>query len=140
FCPLFTISGSMVSRPVFWSGYLWVAWSSWSPAQVVAPTESPMDLRYNLEEARRATDATPVLSVVIVSWNTCDLLGACLSSIATAAGEALRGAMELFVVDNGSSDGSAQMLQERFPWVTLLRNDSNVGFARANNQAIRLSK
>jgi hypothetical protein len=45
----------------------------------------------------------------------------------------------VFVVDNASSDGSAEMVRVRFPWVRLIRNTENVGFARANNQAIDLA-
>ena len=47
--------------------------------------------------------------------------------------------IEIFVVDNASSDGSAQMVKERFPWVHLIENAENLGFARANNQAIDLA-
>lgn len=46
---------------------------------------------------------------------------------------------EIFVVDNASTDGSAQMVRERFPWVRLIENQENVSFAQANNQATRLS-
>jgi hypothetical protein len=45
-----------------------------------------------------------------------------------------------FVVDNASTDGSAEMVRERFPWVQLIGNTENVGFARANNQALVLSR
>ena len=47
--------------------------------------------------------------------------------------------IEVFVVDNASSDGSVQMLKERFPWVRLIENTENLGFARANNQAIDMA-
>ncbi|MCC9076788.1 glycosyltransferase family 2 protein [Litorilinea aerophila] len=80
------------------------------------------------------------LSIVIVSWNTRDLLAACLDSIAREQ-DALAGAavqVETFVVDNVSRDGSAVMVQEHYPWVRLLVNEENVGFARANNQALAL--
>ena len=76
------------------------------------------------------------LSVVIVNWNTRDLLHRCLLSVCEAA----RGLeLEVFVVDNASADGSAAMVRERFPRVRLIENVENAGFARANNQAIRES-
>jgi len=77
------------------------------------------------------------LSIIIVSWNTRELLARCLESVHdTAQGLAL----EVFVVDNASTDGSATMVRERFPQVQLIENSENVGFARANNQAIRQSR
>ncbi len=71
----------------------------------------------------------PWVSVVIVNWNTRELLAACLESLG-AAGEGI----EVIVVDNASSDGSAAMVRERFPAVRLLCNESNLGFGRAVNQ------
>ncbi len=73
------------------------------------------------------------LSVVIVNWNTRDLLAGCLESILASGG---RPDMELVVVDNASTDGSAQMVRGRFPQVELVENQTNLGFARGNNQAI----
>lgn len=73
----------------------------------------------------------PDLSVVIVSWNTRELLRACLSSVFENA-SAL--SLEVFVVDNASTDGSAAMVRENFPQVRLIENQNNVGFAAANNQ------
>lgn len=73
------------------------------------------------------------LSVVIVSWNTCELLRDCLAS-------AIReGAGEIFVVDNGSVDGSPQMVRREFPEVRLLEPGDNLGFARANELALPLA-
>ncbi|MBI2482573.1 glycosyltransferase family 2 protein [Candidatus Uhrbacteria bacterium] len=78
------------------------------------------------------------LSIVIVSWNVRDRLRECLQSIATTtSGTAL--AREVFVVDNASSDGSAELVEEEFPWVRCIRNTENLGFAAACNQAIRES-
>lgn len=79
-----------------------------------------------------------LLSVVIVSWNTREKLKACLSSLADCGCE-FPGAVEVLVVDNASSDGSAAMVEAEFPEIRLLQNGSNLGFARANNQAIRES-
>ncbi|MFQ5596281.1 MAG: glycosyltransferase family 2 protein [Anaerolineae bacterium] len=79
------------------------------------------------------------LSLIIVNWNTRDLLAQCLESIWQNVSTFERSNVETFVVDNASTDGSAQMVRERFPWVRLIENAENVGFARANNQAIRAS-
>jgi len=81
-----------------------------------------------------ATEALPVeLSIVIVNWNTRELLAQCLDSVARDVGAMPH---EVFVVDNASADGSVAMVRERFPWVRLIENAENVGFARANNQAL----
>jgi len=77
------------------------------------------------------------LTVAIVNWNTRDLLHQCLESMyATMKGIEV----EVIVVDNASSDGSADMVRESYPQVRLIENTENVGFARANNQAYRLSR
>lgn len=78
--------------------------------------------------------ATPTLSIVIVNFNTRELLKACLRSV-----EASRTARpwELFVVDNASADGSADMVAAEFPWATLIRSESNRGYAYANNLGLR---
>ena len=78
----------------------------------------------------------PGLSTVIVNWNTRDLLAQCLESVYAHPPDV---AFDVWVVDNASCDGSAAMVRERFPDVHLIENDTNVGFARANNQAIRVS-
>lgn len=75
----------------------------------------------------------PVLSIIIVAWNTRDLLAACLASLAAFPPEA---AHEIIVVDNASGDGSAAMVQRDFPHVHLIENPTNAGFAAANNQAL----
>ncbi|WP_311029156.1 glycosyltransferase family 2 protein [Mesorhizobium koreense] len=77
-----------------------------------------------------------VLSIIIVNWNTRELLQDCLTSVYTTVG-AINA--EVIVVDNGSTDGSIEMLLSRFPDVLLVRNKRNRGFAAANNQAIKLS-
>jgi N-acetylglucosaminyl-diphospho-decaprenol L-rhamnosyltransferase len=73
------------------------------------------------------------LSIVIVSWNVRDLLRRCLASV--LAQPAPSG--EVIVVDNASSDGSVAMVQAEFPHVSVIENAGNVGFTRANNQAIK---
>lgn len=76
------------------------------------------------------------LSVIIVNYNVKYYLGQCLESVRRASQDLQ---VETFVVDNLSSDGSIAYLRERFPEVTFIENKENVGFARANNQAIRMS-
>ena len=80
--------------------------------------------------------AVVALSVVIVNWNTRELLRRCLQSIQHAV---IGSKFEVVVVDNASSDGSARMVREWFPWARVLENPVNVGFARANNQAYSLT-
>lgn len=77
------------------------------------------------------------LSIIIVNYNVRFFLEQCLQSVS----EAIRNIdTEVFVVDNNSSDSSVLMVQQKFPWVKLFVNSENVGFARANNQAIRMSE
>ncbi|PZF75264.1 glycosyltransferase family 2 protein [Aestuariivirga litoralis] len=78
----------------------------------------------------------PDLSIIIVSWNTQQLLRDCLASLFDSGAEAR---LEVFVVDNDSRDGSPDMVAADFPAVKLIRNSRNAGFAAANNQAIRMA-
>jgi GT2 family glycosyltransferase len=77
------------------------------------------------------------LSIVVVSWNTRELLATCLKRVYETVSEP---AFEVIVVDNGSEDDSAAMVKAEFPGVRLLENEENLGFARANNQALALSR
>jgi N-acetylglucosaminyl-diphospho-decaprenol L-rhamnosyltransferase len=79
---------------------------------------------------------TPDLSVAVVSYNTCGLLRACLASLHArqAEGEAR---LEIIVADNGSDDGSLDMVRAEFPAVRVIETGGNVGFGRANNLALR---
>jgi N-acetylglucosaminyl-diphospho-decaprenol L-rhamnosyltransferase len=72
------------------------------------------------------------VAVIVVSWNTRELLDACLASL---LGDARAGRAEVFVVDNASTDGSAELVRERHPWAQLLENATNVGYGRAVNLA-----
>lgn len=74
------------------------------------------------------------LSVIIVNYNVKYFLEQCLHSVSNSS-KNLK--IEIFVVDNNSVDGSCQMVREKFPDVRLIENKSNLGFARANNQAIK---
>lgn len=85
----------------------------------------------------REQDVQPTLSVCIVSWNRSDLLEQCLNSIYTSR---QRIPFEVIVVDNGSSDGSPDLVGRKYPQTILIRNTDNRGFARANNQALKVSK
>lgn len=74
--------------------------------------------------------AVSSMAVAIVNYNTCEHLRACLASVASEQCE------EVVVVDNASSDGSAEMAQADYPWVRLLVNKVNCGYGAAANQAI----
>ena len=76
------------------------------------------------------------LSVVIVNYNVCNYLTACIDSVA----KGLEGIeAEVFVVDNNSTDNSVEVVSRDYPWVHLRYNIENLGFSKANNIAIRQS-
>ena len=76
------------------------------------------------------------ISIVIVTWNSKEIVRECLQSLERhAAGLDV----ETTVVDNTSSDGTPELMVQRFPMVRLVRNPVNAGFARANNIGLRLS-
>ena len=79
----------------------------------------------------------PDVSVVIVNWNTRDFLRDCLASVHAETKDLT---FEVFVVDNASKDGSADMVLAEFPSVHLIANTENRGFAAANNQALALAR
>jgi len=76
------------------------------------------------------------LSVIIVSWNTKNLIRDCLISIKNNTHKIL---YEVYLVDNNSADGTVEMMHTEFEDVKLIANKTNNGFAKANNQAIKLS-
>ncbi len=77
------------------------------------------------------------LSIIIVNYNVQHFLEQCLLSVQ----KAINGlAVEVYVVDNNSKDASCTMVKEKFPWVILIENKDNPGFAKANNQAMRVAK
>jgi GT2 family glycosyltransferase len=78
----------------------------------------------------------PRLTVIVISWNTRDLLARCLEAV-WRDGAAL--APEVIVVDNASTDGSAELVANRFPEARLVRNPDNRGFGRACNQALAIA-
>ncbi|MGQ0601232.1 MAG: glycosyltransferase family 2 protein [Anaerolineales bacterium] len=77
------------------------------------------------------------LSVIIVNWNTRELLIECLTALARNIGTL---SAEVIVVDNASTDGSREFVLQRFPAIRWLTNQENVGFARANNQGAALAQ
>jgi len=77
------------------------------------------------------------VSVLIVNWNTRDVVYDCLASIY----EQTHGiCFEVILVDNASSDGSVDMIKQEYPCVTLIENKENQGFASANNQAMEIAR
>jgi GT2 family glycosyltransferase len=79
----------------------------------------------------------PQASIVIVSFNTRDLLRECIENLQLEAGGVL---YETIVVDNASLDGSADMIAAHFPKVRLIRSETNLGFAGANNRAFEIAR
>ena len=77
------------------------------------------------------------LSIIIINWNTCALLKDCLLSIKKNQPQCR---FEIIVVDNASEDGSVAMMKREFPAITLLANKENIGFAAANNRAMKIAK
>lgn len=77
------------------------------------------------------------LSIIIVSYNTKNILDECLSSIYNSK---IRDSFEIIVVDNCSKDGSVEMLESKYPDVILVKNDVNNLFAKANNQGAKIAK
>jgi GT2 family glycosyltransferase len=75
------------------------------------------------------------ISIVIVSYNTREILLNYLRSVYSSTGDV---ELEVFVVDNASSDGTVDAIRGEFPQCTVIANEANVGFSRANNQAVRL--
>lgn len=76
------------------------------------------------------------LTLVIVNYNVRYFLEQCLRSVQKAMGNLQ---VEVYVVDNNSVDGSVEMVKQEFPWVKLIANQENLGFSKANNQAMRLA-
>ena len=84
-------------------------------------------------EASTASEKEPLLSIIIANYNGRELLAGCLKSIYQ---NPPRCGFEIFVVDDASSDGSYEMVKERFPGVQLLQNEKNVHYGKSNNRAL----
>jgi len=76
----------------------------------------------------------PLVSIIIVNWNAKEMLRNCLNSIRE---NTTYPNYKIVVVDNGSTDGSVEMIKKEFPHVQLIQNKENIGFAKANNQGIK---
>jgi GT2 family glycosyltransferase len=74
-----------------------------------------------------------ILTIVIVSYNVCRYVDKCLTTVEQAL-SGING--EVYVVDNNSDDDTMSVLPLKYPWVHFISNEENVGFAKANNQAI----
>ena len=81
--------------------------------------------------------ANPLVSFIVVNWNTRDYLRLCLQSIPFSC---VRSSYEIIVVDNASVDGSATMVQAEFPRVILVPNNRNLGYSVGCNQAVKISR
>lgn len=88
------------------------------------------------EELAFLSGESPEISVVIVSWNACGYLEECLESLSSG----VACSYEVIVVDNNSSDGSPDMVKNKFPWVRLIQSEENLGFSKGNNVGIRESR
>lgn len=77
------------------------------------------------------------VSIIIVNWNTRDILRDCLKSVYEQTKSV---SFEVIVVDNASTDGSVEMVKNDFPQVSLVENSENKGFAAANNQGMAIAK
>lgn len=83
------------------------------------------------------TENVPDMSIVLVCWNNKAYLEPCLRSLYDGG---LRSRFDVVVVDNGSTDGSQEMLREQFPEVLIIQNDHNVGLGKASNQGIEATQ
>lgn len=101
------------------------------------PSEYADQLRNSISISAHEHISTLKLSVIIVNYNVQHFLEQCLYSVRKAA---QRVETEIFVVDNNSVDGSVQMVREKFPEVHLISNPDNLGFSKANNQAMRIAR
>ena len=86
-----------------------------------------------LKAQQTNTTSDPALSIVLVCWNNKSYLDACLKSLYETG---LKYTFDVIVVDNGSTDGSQQMLAEKYPEVKVIQNADNVGLGKASNQGI----
>jgi len=99
----------------------------------------PSGRTMNPDSGRKDTlseETPPEVSIVIVTYRSADVIGACLDSIGAGA----NASREVFLVDNASGDGTAEIVRAKYPSVHLITNDSNRGFSAANNQAIPLCR
>src|SRR3972149_7710988 len=96
-----------------------------------------METRMAANFSRQVSSTSMRLSVVIVNFNGGEVLPECLASLKQFG---FQDDCEVLVVDNASSDNSVGSLRDLFPWVTVIENGVNLGFARGCNVGIRASK
>src|SRR5580765_6147355 len=84
----------------------------------------------------QTTGTRPLVSVIIVVWNAQTFVMECLQTLEKFLGDV---SAEIIAVDNASTDGTPDLIEQRFPRVKLIRNAGNFGFARANNIGIEHS-
>lgn len=90
-----------------------------------------------IHPAHPGAPASPVLSILVLSWNTCELLVACLRALER---HPCTRDHEILVVDNASEDGSADRVAAEFPAVHLVRNAENLGYAAGNNVGLTAAR
>ncbi|MEX5634646.1 glycosyltransferase family 2 protein [Parafrankia sp. FMc2] len=104
------------------------------PAPATAIEATQVAARITPRTGPEAAGDEPLATVVIVNWNGAHLLPPCLDALAKQDAPF---AFETQVVDNASADGSRELLARRYPWVTVVPSDRNLGFAGGNNLALR---
>ena len=141
-----------------WFGFSWAVWLPWNkcrPARLVSHRPMTCDTTEALADCRRLPidNAGPAplrshrqLEYTCHCWRSASTPSLQIVNRSSSqrprrpcGSQRSQPSIEVFVIDNASSDGSVQMLKERFPWVRLIENTENLGFARANNQAIDLA-
>lgn len=114
----------------------WLYWAAKAPLLINIMTSAIEHAGKGNSAAPKSPDALqdrPLVSVIIVSYNTARLLHECIDALrASAAGMRL----QIIIVDNASNDGSAELIKRDFADCHLIENTVNVGFGRANNQAL----
>lgn len=98
------------------------------------PAHNPVDAS---ETAPESADNSPVVSIMLVNWNTRELTLECLRSVYA---QTLDTPFEVIVVDNGSHDGSAEAIAREFPQVILMAESENHGFAKATNISVERAR
>src|SRR5687768_8044492 len=88
-------------------------------------------------------DLSADLSVIVLSFNTKDITSRCLDKLKISkeyCEKKLKNKVEVIVIDNASSDGSAQFIKSEYKWVKLLQQNENTGFSKGNNIGMKESK
>ena len=111
------------------------AQSMLSEVQEKLNTTSLIDMDEKPETSQMTRPENPAVSVIVPNWNGMRFVGMCLDSLAHLHFKSF----EVIVVDNGSMDGSREMIEEKYPWVRLVKLPYNKGFAIACNEGIKAS-